>query len=163
MLDSVAGMIKEQLEEQDEVGLIHFFTENNEQFHELSTTISSLSQDLPIVSSRKCYLDVDAANAQIASLQGLHLLIAGLSNDPNNNNINNNTHNTHNTNGNNTTNKLQHTQSTKQHTTRHATTHNGASSPINKNSTSNSRPPSQTRTRASPSPSYSRPSSSTRR
>jgi hypothetical protein len=82
MLEAVAGMVREQLEEQDEVGLINFYAENNTQFHELSSTIASLSQELPTVSTRKCYLDVDAANAQIFALQGLHLLIAGLTNDP---------------------------------------------------------------------------------
>jgi len=81
MLDTVAGMVREQLDEQDDVGLINFYAENNTQFHELTSTISSLSQDLPLVSTRKCYLDVDAANAQISSLQGLHLLIAGLTNE----------------------------------------------------------------------------------
>jgi hypothetical protein len=81
MLDAVAGMVREQLDEQDEVGLINFYSENTTQFHELTSTIASLSQDLPLVSTRKCYLDVDAANAQISSLQGLHLLIAGLANE----------------------------------------------------------------------------------
>jgi hypothetical protein len=82
MLGAVSGMIREQLEEQDEVGLIHFYTEHNSQFLELANTIAALSQDLPSVATRKCYLDVEAANTQISILQGLHLVLAGLHNDP---------------------------------------------------------------------------------
>ncbi len=81
MLGAIAGMIKDQLEDPDEVGLIHFYTEHHNQFHELTHTISALSQDLPVVTSRKCYLDVEAANHQIELLQGLHLVITSLSNN----------------------------------------------------------------------------------
>ena len=151
MLDTVSGMVREQLDEQDEVGLIHFYAENNTQFHELTSTISSLSQDLPSVSSRKCYLDVDAANSQITALQGLHLLIAGLTNDspP-------------------YTSDTPHKQNTKtpskhppSHNRPHPSTH-PPPPPTGISPTSKTRPSSsQNRPRVAPSPAYNRPSSST--
>eukprot|EP00744_Colponema_vietnamica_P009095 GILI01012949.1.p1 GENE.GILI01012949.1~~GILI01012949.1.p1 ORF type:complete len:468 (-),score=80.29 GILI01012949.1:1178-2581(-) len=77
-MDAAADTIRKIIDSKDEVGLLNFFAESRERVHSILTAEPPQLSELPAVASRKCFLNMDATNAHIEALHGLHLSIAAL-------------------------------------------------------------------------------------
>ncbi len=77
-VDLAVEIIRARLANDGTVSLINYYADNKA---ELRARVEDMVPipDLPQVSNRKAFLDMDATNSQIEALNGLHLIIATLS------------------------------------------------------------------------------------
>jgi hypothetical protein len=79
-IDVAAEIVRARVAGDEPVSLLTYYAEHRAEMEELAALRVPVPE-LPQAAARKCFLNMDATNAQIEALNGLHLIIATLKAD----------------------------------------------------------------------------------
>eukprot|EP00698_Gefionella_okellyi_P024981 TRINITY_DN899_c0_g1_i2.p1 TRINITY_DN899_c0_g1~~TRINITY_DN899_c0_g1_i2.p1 ORF type:complete len:343 (-),score=49.44 TRINITY_DN899_c0_g1_i2:27-1055(-) len=77
-IEAISEVLKDRMKDDDAAQLLNYYGENKEIISEVVNGKDPIMLEIPQMANRKTFLNMDAANAQIDALNGLHLVIASL-------------------------------------------------------------------------------------